>query len=801
MADEQARDVVQRLTLGEKAALTAGVDGSRAATLPRIGVDALRLSDGFNGVDGRRYDERDPSLCTPCATAVAATWDPALAHALGGTIGHEARRKGVDVVLGPMLNLTRNPLGGRAFECFGEDPFLAGTIGAAWIVGVQGEGVAATPKHLVCNDLETRRRSVDVVVDDVTLHEVYLRPFEMAAAAGAWTLMPAYNAVNGQLCHDADWLLRDLLKGAWAWDGAVISEWFGVVDGVRVATAGVDLEMPGPARHFGPRLATAVERGELAESVVDEMALRLARLAGRVGRLRPAPDRPCDPGPREPDRALVRAAAAAGFVLLRNRDDLLPLTPGTVGRLAVLGPAAAAPAIQGGGCSAVTPERCVTPLDGIRKRYGADVVRHAAGCEHRGTRRALRGLIARTPAGDPGLEVAYRPRSGKTVVERRDSTSLVWTDGVPGIAGTGDVRVTGTLTATAGGRYELGLRASHAAILRLRGREMCAFRPDHPPDDAWAALYSDDEAAGAVELRAGETVTVEVEMEVEPASLHLLAFGCHPPEPADALERAVAEAAAADAVVLVVGTTEEVERESGDRADLRLPGRQDELIRRVLEVNDRVVVVVNAGSAVMLDAAADAPTLLYAWFPGQEFGGALADVLSGDAEPGGRLPITLARHPSDYAVLETAAGADGRRVYAEGTTIGYRHFELAGLEPEHAFGEGMGYTELAFEALRVRDGASRFVDVTIRNVGLRRGKAVAQVYVAGRPGRLAGFAAATLERGEVAVLQVELDDRAFCRWDPAAKAWRVQPGTYELRAGGSSRSLPLSAYVDIPEPD
>ena len=798
---EQATDVVQELTADEKAALTAGAAGAVTASLPRIGLDGLRLSDGFNGVDGRRFDERDPSLCTPCASAVAATWDVGLARALGGLIGREGRRKDVDVVLGPMLNLPRSPLGGRAFECFGEDPFQCGAIGAAWIGGVQEEGVAATPKHLVCNDVEVSRRSVDVVVDDVTLHEVYLRPFEMAAAAGAWALMPAYNAVNGRLCHDADWLLRELLRDAWAWDGVVISEWFGISDGVGSAVAGVDIEMPGPARRFGPRLATAVDRGELDDAVLDDMAARLVRLAGRVGRLRPRPARR-DPGPREAERALLREAAAAGFVLLRNRDDLLPLVPGTVRRLAVLGPAAAAPAIQGGGSSAVTPERCVTPLDGLRERYGAGVVRHAPGCEHRVSRRSLRGLTARTtPAGEAGLEVAYRPPTGEAVVERRDSTSLVWTEGLPGIAEAGTVRVTADLTATWTGRYEVGLRASHPASLRIGGREIAMLRPTHSPDDSWAPLYSEHEAAGAVDLRAGDEVRLEVEMHAEPASFHMLAFGCHPPEPPDALECAVAEAAAADAVVLVVGTTEESERESADRADLRLPGRQDELIRRVLEVNDRVVVVVNAGAPVALGAASGAPALLYAWLAGQELGGALADVLSGDAEPGGRLPITLARDPLDYAALETAPGADGRRVYAEGTAIGYRHFELAGVEPEHAFGEGMGYAPMEFEAMRVCSEAPAVVEVTIRNAGARRGKAVAQVYLADRPARLAGFAAATLEPGERAAVRVELDDRAFCRWDSALRAWRVQPGTYELRAGSSSRSLPLTACVRVPAPN
>ena len=293
------------MTVDEKAALTAGIDGARTAPVPRVGLEGLRLSDGFNGVDGRRSDERDPSLCTPCASALAATWDVGLARALGGVIGREARRKGIDVVLGPMLNLPRSPLGGRAFECFGEDPFQCGAIGAAWIAGVQAEGVAATPKHMVCNDAEVARRSVDVVVDEATLHEVYLRPFEMAAAAGAWALMPAYNRVNGRLCHDAGWLLRELLRDAWAWDGVVISEWFGVSDGVRSAVAGVDLEMPGPARQFGRRLAAAVDRGELDEAVLDDMA-SAARAPGRTRRpASPSPD------PSGAWAARVRARSAA----------------------------------------------------------------------------------------------------------------------------------------------------------------------------------------------------------------------------------------------------------------------------------------------------------------------------------------------------------------------------------------------------------------------------------------------------------------------------------------------------------
>jgi beta-glucosidase len=491
VTDELAADVVRGLSLAEKAALTAGTGADLAAPLPRIGLEALRLSDGFNGVDGRRYDERDPSLCTPCAAAVAATWDRALARRLGRVIGREARRKRVDVVLGPMLNLPRSPLGGRAFECFSEDPFLTGALGAAWIAGVQAEGVAATAKHLVCNDVETSRRSVDVMVDEATLHEIYLRPFEMAAAAGVWAAMPAYNAVCGEWCHHATWLMRDLLKHTWAWDGAVVSEWFGVPDGIRAARAGVDLEMPGPASELGRRLAVAVERGELAEEILEDMAVRLIRLAGRVGRLPPTRSRR-NSGARESDRALLREAAAAGFVLLRNRDGLLPLVPGTVRRLAVLGPAAAAPALQGGGASAVTPERSVTPLDGLRERYGAAVVTHAAGCDHRMTRRSLRGVTARTPTGEPGLEVTYRPQGGEAIVERRESASLVWIKGLPGITGAGTIRVTAVLTAEVTGRYDFGVRASHGVTMRIGGRDTLAFRPSHPPDDPWAALYADD---------------------------------------------------------------------------------------------------------------------------------------------------------------------------------------------------------------------------------------------------------------------------------------------------------------------
>ena len=747
------------MSLEEKAKATAGSGAWTAGPLV--------LSDGPNGVRGPTFDERETACCTPCGTALAATWDPALVHAVGALVGAEAVAKGVHVVLGPVLNIPRSPLGGRTFEGMGEDPLLAGRLGAAWIEGVQSAGVAACPKHFVCNDSETARTRVDVAVSERALREIYLAPFEQATAA--WTLMAAYNAVAGVPCTEHVDLLRRVLKGEWGWDGVVLSDWYAARRTVAAALGGLDLEMPGPPRAFGPALADAVAAGTVPESVLDEQVERIARLRRRVDHRAPPP--PVEPG-------VLRAAAAAGMVLLRN-DGVLPLRGAP--RLAVIGPAATDPCLQGGGSAAVGLGPVVSPLAALRERF--DVV-YERGCSQREGAGPLHALVE-----GGALTVEYL--AGDTVVEResRAGSRLVWLRSVP--AGASRVRVRGRLVAAAGGEHRLSVRGSAQVRLRAGGRDVARFDP--PRDmSPLHALFSDTAASGAVTLAATEAVEVEAEMALTDREDHVLVLGGQPPEAEDGIERAAAAAAQADAAIVMVGTHDGVEAEGRDRTTVALPGRQDELVRRVIAANPATIVVVNAGAAVAMPWADEAAAVLLAWFGGQALGPALADVLAGEREPGGRLPISL---PDERAVpLATAPGADGRLRYDEDVFVGYRD-GAAGVR--FPFGHGLGYATFAFEALSIGDGE---VTVTVRNDGDRSGKEVVQLYVsppagAARPPlELRGFATLELEAGERRTVALPLGERAFATWDGG---WVVPPGEYGIHVGRSVRDLRLHDRIAV----
>jgi beta-glucosidase len=423
-------------------ALLTGADNWHTHAAPAAGLAQLLLSDGPAGVRGSAWDGRDPSANLPCPTAMAASFDVAhLAH-LGEVLAGEARRKGAHVLLGPTINLQRTPVGGRHFECFSEDPLLTGALAAAYVRSVQAGGVAATPKHLVANDSETDRRTVDVRMSRRALHEVYLAPFEAAVVeAGAWTVMAAYNSLGGFTLTEHP-LLVDLLKGDWGFDGVVVSDWYATTSVDASARGGLDLVMPGPGGPWAQGLLEAVEAGRVPEEAIADKVRRLLRLAARVGGLgtpADAPDAAVDgPGPAQPPgpapddervRARLREAARRGFVLLRN-EDLLPLAPEALQRVAVLGPNAERGRRQGGGSVGVVSPHAISPLAGLRSRLDGVEVTHAAGTRIRRSLPPLDGRLARDPVSDePGLRVRFLGDNGEVLTEQhRDHGRLIWFD-------------------------------------------------------------------------------------------------------------------------------------------------------------------------------------------------------------------------------------------------------------------------------------------------------------------------------------------------------------------------------------
>jgi beta-glucosidase len=806
-------DLVASLTLDEKAGLTSGLDAWHAGGADRIGLPPMLALDGPNGVRQAGLPAGSTATCTPCGTALGATWDVDLVREVAARIGFEARRAGLRYLLGPVLNLVRSPLGGRDFESFGEDPILAAFIGAAYVEGLQSAGVAACPKHYVANESETRRTSVDCRLDERTLREVYLVPFEAAARAGAWSIMAAYNLVNGVHCADHRHLVSQVLKGEWAWDGVLMSDWFATDDTVAGALAGLDLEMPGPERFFGRRLARAVRDGRVSQAVLDDKVRRILRLATRVGAL----DGGLDPaGPWHLSdaaaSALVRRAAAESFVLLTN-DGLLPLTAAELRRVAVIGPNAARPSIQGGGSAHISAPPAVTPLEGLSAALPGVEIVHEPGCRIDRFLPPITELEARDLTGRPGVTVDFfegQEPAGRPLATRHiDAAEAHFFGDLPEGLAQDDfsARLSCWLTPSVSGPHRLAMRGFGPRRLRVDG-QLVADLWDLPVDrDVPTALFEGREDGGDFQLVAGRRVLVEAELRSRTHAPHRLAIGCQPPEAGDGIENAARAAASSDLAIVVVGTDETWETEGLDRSATRLPGRQGELVEAVAAANSRTIVVINAGCPVDLPWADRVAAALYAWLPGQEFGNALADVLLGRAEPGGRLPFTIAAREEDYPARSTMPGQEERLVYSEGLNLGYRHFDAADIAPRFCFGHGLGYADITFESLAVVEApgaALAQLRVRLANSGRRAGKAVVQVYVADaeasvpRPPReLKGFTAVRVGPGESADVLLTLDERDFAFWDEAGGGWRIEPGRFELLVGPSSRDVRLRAVLEV----
>ncbi|MFJ2032841.1 glycoside hydrolase family 3 C-terminal domain-containing protein [Streptosporangium sp. NPDC087985] len=807
MSIDELDRLVEKLDLERKVRLLTGATVWSTHAEPGIGLRAMVASDGPVGVRGEGWDERSPSLTLPSTTALAATWDEELVGLLGGLLAAEARRKGVHVLLAPTLNLHRSPLGGRHFECYSEDPLLTGRIGAACIRGIQAGGVAATAKHYVANDSETERLTLDARVDEQTLRELYLAPFEAAVEAGVWAVMSAYNGVNGTTMSESP-LLADPLKAAWGFDGVVVSDWGGVRSTGPAARAAQDLAMPGPQGPWGEALVAAVRAGEVPEAAIDDKVRRLLRLASRVGSLDlglPSDGPATFPDPAEradhgPARALLRRAVAASTVLLRNEDALLPLDPSRLHRVAVLGPNAATVRIQGGGSAGVYPMSVVSPLDGIRDALsGTAEVVHSPGAHLDDRPTPLSTDNARNPlTGEPGVLVRLLDATGVEVHAEHRLTGRILEPARIDSAATVEIRA--LLSPEVDGPWDLAVAGWGRVLLEADGRVLVDEEVERDTDDPATVHLSPPYRRARLTMTAGRDVELVSRRRLDPGSGIASILAADPPRRGDEVELAAAVelARTCDAVIVVVGTTEEIESEGVDRAHLNLPGRQNELVHAVAAANPATVVVVNSGGPVVLPWREEVPAVLLSWFPGQEAGHGLADVLFGRTEPGGRLPTTWA----DRALVSTVP-EDGMLAYAEGLDIGYRAWLRQPSPPAYWFGHGLGYTSWSYESLSVPGDAVLdgpfSVRVRLRNTGGRAGREVVQVYLSrpetgvARPARwLAGHALADAGPGEVVDVTVDIPARAFHHWSAGHHAWRAEEGAFTVLAGRSVADLPLS---------
>ncbi|MFD6357280.1 beta-glucosidase family protein [Nocardia tengchongensis] len=784
-------DLLVKLDLPAKIRLISGAGFFRFAGDESIGLAEMPVSDGPSGVRGEQWDERDPSVSLPSGTALAATWDRDLLTDIGALIAAEARRKDVYAVLGPTINLHRSPLGGRHFECFSEDPMLTAEIADAYVRAVQAHGVSACPKHYVANDSETERFTADVIADERTLRELYLYPFERSVEAGAWMVMAAYNSVNGATMTEND-LLDEPLKGEWGFDGVVVSDWT-AVRSTAGAAKGNDLAMPGPWELWGAPLEQAVRDGQVPESAIDDKVRRILRFAERVGALHGTPT-PVPAFGEDAARQLVREAASLAMVLATN-DGTLPLREPA--RVALLGSAAAEPRFMGGGSATVIPTRTTSPLQGLSEVL--PVVYTPGVHLSENMIPVPLDLVTDPETGEPGLRLRYLDGDTVLASEHRGAGSLMLF-GNPNAVQAKTIELRGRLRADLAGEWRIGFAGVGALTLTLDGEQVLdeTVLPDGA--DPVEMLLNPPQRFVTRALAEGEEVDVLVRMAPGggfPAMGITCAVGRPRRSDDEEFAAAIELARTSDVAVVVVGTTEQIESEGFDRTTLRLPGRQDELVAAVAAANPRTVVVVNSGSPVEMPWRDDVAAVLLTWFPGQEFGSALADVLTGAAEPGGRLPTTWPKTIDDVPVLNTKPEPDNALPYSEGIHIGYRAWLKSGVAPAYPFGHGLGYTTWELDGLTV---SGRTATVTARNTGARAGRQVVQAYLSrpdsavDRPVRwLAGFAVVEAGAGESVSATVELPKRSFEHW--TEQGWVVEPGSFTLHVGTSVTALPLTAEI------
>ncbi|GHH33680.1 beta-glucosidase family protein [Streptomyces candidus] len=798
---EQIREDVVAAALGTldldaKARLLAGKDMWALPALPGIGLKSLVFSDGPIGVRGTRWTADDPSIALPSPTALAATWDPELARRAGRLLAQEARRKAVHVLLAPTVNLHRTPLGGRHFEAYSEDPYLTGVIGAGYVGGVQEGGVGTTVKHFVANDAETDRFTVNNTIGARPLRELYLAPFEaIVENAHPWGIMCAYNSVNGTTMSEHRYLQNEVLRGEWGFDGAIVSDWMAARSTRGAVEGGLDIAMPGPQTVYGEALAGAVRSGEVEEALVDEAVRNVLRLAARVGALDGAPA--VVPEAHLPaaidGQDLAREIARRAFVLVRNEGGALPIDVSRTRKVALLGAAARDARVLGGGSATVFPEHVVTPLDGLAAALPADMLTYSVGADP----------SDELGVADKGFELraVCRDADGNVIGEGSLPNGQVQWIGDDLPAGVThetlhSVEVIGTCTPRDSGEHAFGTRGLGEFALTVGGETL--FDGFHGPTegaDPFESFFGAPTERGRVHLTAGESVSVSLRHVVAkdtgapmPAVMFSLTHLAPRLDEDELIARAVEAARDADTAVVVVATTDRVESEGFDRKDLALPGRQDDLVRAVAAVNPRTVVVVNSGSPVEMPWREEVAAVLLSWFPGQEGGAALAEVLLGAQEPGGRLPTTWPAALADVPVTQVTP-VDGELPYQEGVFIGYRAWDRSGAVPAYPFGHGLGYTTWEYGPA-VLDGTT--VTVRVRNTGTRAGREVVQAYVAPtadtveRPARwLAAFASVAAEPGEEVEVTLVLPRRTFEVWDEGAGAWEFVEGPYEVRVGRS----------------
>ena len=799
--EAQVDSLLKRLTLEEKIDLIGGEDDFYIRANEKIGLPRLKMADGPVGV--RNYD---PSTVFG-GIGLAATWDPAMASRIGATIGHDARARGVHFMLGPGVNIYRAPLNGRNFEYFGEDPFLAARIAVGYIKGMQGEGVSATIKHFIGNNSEFDRHNTDSIIDERTMREIYLPVFEAAVKeAHVGAIMDSYNLTNGVHMTQNGYLNIDVAKKEWGFPGIMMSDWDATYDGVGAANGGLDLEMPSGKFMNRANLLPAVKAGKLGQATIDDKIRRILRTAIQFGWLDHEQTDSSIPLLNAAGKRAALEAARSGMVLLKNDGNILPLQKGSIKSIAVIGPDAYPARPGGGGSAEAEPFTKVSYLEGIANYLGESAtVYYSPGIPTLDEISKQMKFTSEASGGEKGLKEEIFNNldlSGQPALVRYDQR-VSYTPAREGDRAASDVSIrwTGFFTPSVSGSYLAFVQGpGENGGYRLYIDKKLVL-------DNWTQWYAFVGQA-PITLTQGPH-QIELDYYAKSGWGKVTAnLGIVRPESLVTPE-AKSLAARVDAVIVAAGFDPASEGESGDRT-FKLPPGQDELINQIVAANKRTIVVMTSGGGVDMSAWLDhVPALLEAWYPGQEGGTAVAQLLFGDFDPSGRLPISIDRRWEDNATHDSYYPKAGTRKveYTEGIFVGYRHYDKSTVKPLFPFGYGLSYTSFAYKNLTISPASTNQevnVAFDVTNTGTRAGADVAEVFVGDqhapvrRPAKeLKGFSKVNLNPGETKSINVKLDRRAFSFYDVKTHAWVVTPGDFDVFVARSAADIELTGKVTV----
>ncbi len=816
-ADKKIEDIIHKMTIAEKIDFIGGYMDFYIRAYPQYGIPQIKMSDGPVGV--RNYG---PATSFPASICLTASWDTSLASDVGRAIGQEARAKGVNIMLGPAMNIHRAPMDGRNFEYLGEDPYLAGKIASQYIRGMQSEGVMATAKHFMGNNQEFDRNQVSSDIDERTMREIYLPAFQASVTEGhVASVMNSYNLVNGIHTSQHDYLLNKILKEDWKFDGFVMSDWGSTYSAVGAANAGLDLEMPSGRFMCKDSLLPAIKDGRVSERTIDD---KVRRILGQYERFNLF-EKPDISEGFKMDTVQVRKTALddarGGIVLLKNEGNILPLDFSKIKTIAVVGPNAHPAVFGGGGSAFVVPEHPISFLDALKKLVGDKVkITYEPGSFNKQTfpEKFFTETNFYTYVDGkkvPGLKLSYHIGRGHRNIS--DSVKIVpsiniqFDESSPETSkGYLSLNYSGFLKVDTSGIYRFVISSSAMFSLSIDGKRVYSKHSI----GSWP-IPKESISSVELPLEAGKEYQISFDhwqwLAIGAVRLGYETPAVHTQTDAAIIDKMQKVVAENDLTILCIGFNNEIETEGADRT-FQLPDDQEKLISGIIKTKKDFVVVLNAGGNVdMRNWLAQTKGLVYAWYPGGDGNIAVAEILAGITNPSGKLPVSFEKRWEDNATYHSYFDDDGDKhvKYSEGIFLGYRHFDKNNIEPQFPFGFGLSYTTFEYSNLKVNknkftpdEGVE--VSLIVKNSGKVDGAEIVQLYVNQEvsalprpPKELKAFSKVWLKAGESKEVKFKLKEDAFHYFNPDKMQWVVEPGNFNILVGASSRDIRLKEKVIV----